>query len=47
VGGERLRISYNNGEVFVENLRSREEVVTTRLFWFAWKVFHPKTELYQ
>lgn len=46
VGGERIRLSYNSGEVFVENLGTRGEIPVTRLFWFAWKVFHPETELY-
>ena len=47
VGGERVRLSYNNGEVFVENLRTKGEIVSTRLFWFAWKAFHQETTLYQ
>jgi hypothetical protein len=47
VGGQRVRIKYDRGSVTVENLDAGEEVVATRLFWFAWKAFHPRTELYQ
>jgi len=46
VGGAVLRISYDNGEVRVENLsNTREKIVPTRLFWFAWMAFYPETEL--
>lgn len=47
LGGARLRITYNQGTVTVENLATGDEIVTTRLFWFAWKAFHSDTELYQ
>lgn len=47
LGGERLRLSYSKGEVFVENLSIKTEVIPTRAFWFAWKAFYPKAELYE
>lgn len=46
IGGVSLRISYNNGDVTVENLSSGGEIPATRLFWFAWKAFYADTELY-
>ncbi len=47
LGGQRLRLSYSRGEVAVENLKTREQVMPTRLFWFAWKAFYPETQLYE
>ncbi len=44
IGGEEIKISYNNGDVTVT--RGGEEIAATRLFWFAWKAFRPKTQLY-
>ena len=45
VGGVSIKISYNNGDVNV--IRSDDlELAATRLFWFAWKAFHPDTKLY-
>jgi hypothetical protein len=46
VGKVSVEISYNSGDVEVRRLDSGEEVVATRLFWFAWAAFHPETELY-
>ena len=46
IGGVEIEISYNNGDVTVKNLDTGEEVVATRLFWFAWKSFRPETKLY-
>lgn len=46
VGGVKIRISYNNGDVAAERLDTGEEIPATRLFWFAWKAFRPETELY-
>lgn len=46
VGGVRIKITYDNGKVRAENRDSKEEIVTTRLFWFAWKAFHLDTGLY-
>jgi len=46
IGGVEIEISYNNGDVTVKNLDTGEEVVATRLFWFAWKAFRSETELY-
>ena len=46
IGGVEVEISYNNGDVTVKNLDTGDEVVATRLFWFAWKAFRPETDLY-
>jgi len=46
IDGVSLRISYNNGDVTVENLTAGIEIPATRLFWFAWKAFRPNTQLY-
>lgn len=46
VGGDPVELYYHNGDISVGNLKTKEEIVATRLFWFAWKAFHPETELY-
>ncbi len=45
--GKRIRISYNKGKVFVEDLQSKGEIVPTRVYWFVWRAFHPYTKLYK
>ncbi len=45
--GKRIRISYNKGKIFVEDLQNKGEIVPTRAYWFVWRAFYPKTELYQ
>lgn len=48
LGGHYLRISYDNGEITVEDLSSKKsQVISTRMFWFAWKLFYPQSALYQ
>lgn len=47
LGGKQLRVTYNNGDLKVLNLTSGEELAPVRLFWFAWKDFHPETTIYQ
>ena len=48
LAGEPLRITRDQaGIVRVENLRTGEEIVKEREFWFAWYAFHPETLLYQ
>ncbi len=37
----------DSGEVIAQNIDTGEEIVTLRLFWFAWASFHPETELYK
>lgn len=46
IGGIEVEVGYRNGMVNVTRADTGEEVVATRLFWFAWKSFHPDTELY-
>ena len=46
IGGVKIKIVYNNGDITVENLDTNEELPATRLFWFAWKAFHQETELF-
>lgn len=46
VGGVKISVLYNNGNVNVIREDTQEEVPATRLFWFAWKAFRPETELY-
>lgn len=46
LGGVKIKILYNNGDVAVERQDSGEEIPATRLFWFAWKAFRSETELY-
>lgn len=47
IGRVRIRLSYYNGDINVMNLQTKEEIVATRIFWFAWKAFHPESELYE
>jgi hypothetical protein len=48
IGEQRVRVSFDRGEIRVENLSNKKEaVVPTRMFWFAWKAYYPQTELYQ
>lgn len=44
--GKRLRISYAQGKVWVENITDKNNLVPVRAFWFAWKAFNNNTELY-
>lgn len=46
VGNTNIEIAYKNGEVKAQNLETNQDLVATRLFWFAWEAFHPETELY-
>jgi len=46
IGDVGVDISYNDGDVTVTRLDINEEIPATRLFWFAWKAFRPKTQLY-
>lgn len=46
VGDIGVRVNYNNGDVDVRRLDTGEEIVATRMFWFAWKAFRPDTELH-
>lgn len=46
VGGVEIKVTFKNGKVEARNLEADEELVATRLFWFAWKSFRPETELY-
>lgn len=46
IGGVSIEITYRNGKVTVVNKDEDEEIAATRLFWFAWKAFHPGTKLY-
>ena len=46
VGGVKVKLVYNNGDVTVERSDTGEEITATRLFWFAWKAFRPETDLY-
>jgi hypothetical protein len=47
VGGVEIEISYSNGEVMMKRLDTGERLAPVRLFWFAWKAFHPETDLYK
>jgi hypothetical protein len=46
IGKVDVSVTYNDGDVEVRILDTGEEVVATRLFWFAWKAFRPETKLY-
>jgi hypothetical protein len=46
IGGIDIGISYNGGDIEARRLDTGEEVVATRMFWFAWKAFRPDTKLY-
>lgn len=47
VGNTAIRLERTeSGQVKVTNLQTQEEIIPTRLFWFAWASFHPDTELY-
>lgn len=46
VNGIGVEILYNGGDVTAKNIETGEEIAATRLFWFAWKAFHPDTQLY-
>lgn len=35
-----------NGKIIVTNLKTEEQLIPTRVFWFAWAAFHPDTKLY-
>lgn len=47
IGDKRLRISYNNGKVFVEDLQTKGTIMAQRMYWLGWSAFYPKTELYK
>lgn len=46
VGSKRIRISNSKGSIFVEDLQSKGEILPMRMFWFAWQVVYPETEIY-
>jgi hypothetical protein len=46
IGDVSVKLRYKDGSVKVDNIDSGEEVIATRLFWFAWKAFNPNTSLY-
>lgn len=46
LGGVLIEISYKKGNVSVIRKDNGEEILATRLFWFAWKAFRPESELY-
>jgi hypothetical protein len=41
-----VSIAYNDGDIVFKDSKSDQEIVATRLFWFAWKAFRPDTKLY-
>lgn len=45
VGKAKIRLSYNNGEIWVENLSTKQEVLAKRLYWFAWKANYPNSTI--
>lgn len=48
VGNVSVRLEkLESGKIKVTNLKTQEEIVPIRLFWFAWASFHPDTELYE
>ncbi len=46
VGGVPIDLYFYNGGILVRNLRTKEEIVATRIFWFAWRAFRPASDLY-
>lgn len=46
VGGVTIEVRYDGGSVNARRLDTGKKLIETRLFWFAWKVFHPDTDLY-
>ena len=47
IGKFQIRIELlSSGEVSVLNLKTREKLISHRMFWFAWKAFYPHTQLY-
>lgn len=46
VGGVPVDTYYFKGDIFVRNLKTKKEIVATRIFEFAWKELHPESELY-
>lgn len=48
ISGFRIKIERDAaGRVTVTNLKTGEEIVKERDFWFAWYAFHPETTLYE
>lgn len=45
VNNMEITVDYNNGDIQVVDNQGRN-LIPTRAFWFAWKAFHPQTELY-
>lgn len=37
VGGEKVRLSYRDGEIFVENLSTKARIIPTRMFKATWE----------
>ena len=46
VGGGKLRLSYRDGEILVENLRTKSKIIPMRMFKFAWMAYYPEMEIY-
>jgi len=47
LGSTKIELSYENGEVFVRESATENELVATRVYWFAWFAFNPDTQLFQ
>ena len=45
LGGIPIDIYYFKGDILVRNLKTKEEIVATRMFLFAWKEIHPESEV--
>lgn len=45
IGRTKVTLSYNDGDVLVKD-EDGYDLTPVRVFWFAWKAFHPETELY-
>lgn len=46
VGGVPLELRYDGKTLLVKNLKTGENIIPGRNFWFAWVAFFPETELY-
>lgn len=46
VGDNSIKAINDAGKISFQNLTSGEEIIGTRLFWFAWAAFNPNTNLF-
>jgi len=46
LGGQRIRIAYD-GETGTFDWQAPESATVTHAYWFAWKEFHPDTQIWQ